>query len=163
MLVPFLPCTPLFYDGFRSRVFAHCLLRGPSAADQGRVDVMAAVIDRDGKLLLCQRPEHKRYGGLWEFPGGKVEPGESRLEAVRRELAEELGIEVLSVGETRLAVPDPASHFVIQFADVEIDGQPIASEHSNVAWVAPQDLLSLPLAPSDRVFAETLIRGEEAL
>ena len=55
--------------------------------------VLATVIRRDGRLLVCQRPSHKRHGGLWEFPGGKVEPGESDLAASRRELAEELGVE----------------------------------------------------------------------
>ena len=50
---------------------------------------MAAVIERDGKLLVCRRPGHKRHGGLWEFPGGKLEPGETIVDAARRELDEE--------------------------------------------------------------------------
>jgi 8-oxo-dGTP pyrophosphatase MutT (NUDIX family) len=49
--------------------------------------VVAAVIERDGRLLVCQRPAHKRHGGLWEFPGGKCDPGESDAEAARRELS----------------------------------------------------------------------------
>ena len=62
---------------------------------EGRVAVIAAVIQRGDKYLLGQRPEFKRHGGLWEFPGGKVHDGESRLEAIRRELAEELALKVV--------------------------------------------------------------------
>ena len=62
---------------------------------EGRVAVIAAVIQRGDKYLLGQRPESKRHGGLWEFPGGKVHDGESRLEAIRRELAEELALKVV--------------------------------------------------------------------
>ena len=58
------------------------------------IRVIAAVIARGDRLLVCQRPPHKRHGGLWEFPGGKCEPGESDLEAARRELHEELGVEL---------------------------------------------------------------------
>jgi 8-oxo-dGTP pyrophosphatase MutT (NUDIX family) len=56
--------------------------------------VLAAVIRRQDRYLVCRRPAHKRHGGLWEFPGGKLEPGETLLEAARRELREELGAEV---------------------------------------------------------------------
>ena len=57
--------------------------------------VLAAVIWEGDSVLICQRPPHKRHGGLWEFPGGKVRPGESRLDAARRELWEELNLKVL--------------------------------------------------------------------
>jgi mutator protein MutT len=66
------------------------------------IRVIAAVLARGEKLLVCQRPPHKRHGGLWEFPGGKVEAGEDDETAARRELAEELGIEVESVGDAEL-------------------------------------------------------------
>jgi len=62
------------------------------------IRVLASVIERDQKLLVCRRPVHKRHGGLWEFPGGKVQKGESDLEAARRELREELAVEVTGVG-----------------------------------------------------------------
>ena len=70
----------------------------------GLVRVIAAVVWRGDRLLVCQRPAHKRHGGLWEFPGGKVEAGESDAAAARRELREELGVEVTAVG---LAAPLP--------------------------------------------------------
>lgn len=58
------------------------------------------MIRRDGRYLVCRRPAQKRHGGLWEFPGGKIDDGESLLDAARRELAEELSINVIEVGAT---------------------------------------------------------------
>lgn len=62
------------------------------------IRVVASVIEHEGRLLVCKRPAHKRHGGLWEFPGGKVEPEESDFKAVERELEEELGVRVREVG-----------------------------------------------------------------
>jgi 8-oxo-dGTP diphosphatase len=118
--------------------------------------VVAAVIERKGRFLLCRRPEGKRHAGLWEFPGGKLLPGESVFEAARRELAEELAVEVLAVGEILLAVPDPGSSFVVEFHPVRITGEPEALEHEALAWVRPEDLAAFDLAPSDRVFATSI-------
>jgi mutator protein MutT len=118
-----------------------------------KIRVVASVIEREGRLLVCERPAHKRHGGLWEFPGGKVEAGESDFEAVERELDEELDVRVLQVGAEEFSVADPGSHFVIAFLPVEIDGEPRCLEHAALAWVTAEELLSLPLAPSDRQFA----------
>ena len=117
------------------------------------IRVLAAVIRRDGHVLLCKRPPHKRHGNLWEFPGGKVEQGESDIEAARRELAEELGVHVVAVGATAYSVADPGSDFVIEFLPVEIEGEPRCIEHVELAWVPPADTPSYPLAPSDEQFA----------
>lgn len=122
--------------------------------------VVAAVIERGGRLLLCRRPPGKRHAGLWELPGGKLLPGESILDAARRELAEELGVEVTAVGELLLAVPDPGSDFAVEFHPVEIAGEPAALEHSALAWVHPEDLPGYDLAPSDRVFVERLLKRD---
>lgn len=122
----------------------------------GRRVVVAAVVEREGRYLIGRRPRHKRHGGLWEFPGGKVLEGESFLEAARRELGEELGVRVLSCGEPRAREPDPASGFLICFVPAEIEGEPVAREHDEVAWAAPGELPSYPLAPADRAFAERL-------
>jgi 8-oxo-dGTP pyrophosphatase MutT (NUDIX family) len=72
--------------------------RKPRPASEEPVRVIAAVIARGGELLVCQRPPHKRHGGLWEFPGGKTKPDESDESAARRELREELGVSVMSAG-----------------------------------------------------------------
>ena len=125
------------------------------------IRVLAAVIYRDGQLLLCRRPPHKRHGGLWEFPGGKVEPGESDLAAAQRELAEELGIHATGVGEVQFSIEDAGSDFVIEFLPVEIEGDPTCLEHSALAWVDVTDLLSYSLAPSDRRFALFVLHTRE--
>lgn len=125
------------------------------------VRVVASVIEKNGRMLLCERPAHKRHGGLWEFPGGKVEPNETDFQAVQRELREELGVEVVAVHEVEYSVADPGSHFVIEFLRVEIQGEPVCLEHASIAWVVPQELLVLPLAPSDRRYALQLLNGAE--
>lgn len=119
--------------------------------------VIAAVIEREGRLLLCQRPAGKRHAGLWEFPGGKFLPGESVLAAAQRELDEELGVEATAAGDLLLAVPDPGSAFVVEFYRVEIAGDPTPLEHAALAWVRPEELAGYPLAPSDRAFVERLL------
>ena len=121
-----------------------------------RIRVVAAVIERDGRLLVCQRPAHKRHGGLWEFPGGKVHDGETDFAAVRRELDEELGLEATSVGRVLCSIEDPGSEFLIVFVATEASGEPELREHSALAWASPSELAELPLAPSDAVFARTL-------
>lgn len=115
--------------------------------------VVAAVIERGGRLLLGRRPAGKRHAGLWEFPGGKFLPGEPPLDAARRELAEELGVEVRATGCLLLAVADPGSPFMVEFYRVEIAGEPAALEHDALVWVTPDELAGLALAPGDRVFA----------
>lgn len=119
--------------------------------------VLAAVIRRDDRYLICQRPPHKRHGGLWEFPGGKLEPGETHGHAARRELAEELGVNVQTVGAVLFSVADPGSQFVIEFVDVTIAGEPRCIEHSALRWLPLDELAALDLAPSDRRFVEFLI------
>jgi mutator protein MutT len=126
------------------------------------IRVLAAVIERGGLLLVCQRARHKRHGGLWEFPGGKVEPGESDLEAARRELDEELGVRVTSVGAVALSVADPGSDFVIEFLPVEIEGEPVCHEHAALAWAEEDRLLDFALAPSDRHYAAFRSRAKGA-
>ncbi len=122
-----------------------------------RVRVLAAVIHRGSKMLICQRPPHKRHGGLWEFPGGKLEPGETDADAAHRELHEELGVTATAVGDELVVLHDEGSPFWIAFVPVEIDGEPTCLEHSALAWAAPTDLLAYALAPSDRRFVEWLL------
>lgn len=97
---------------------------------------------------------------MWEFPGGKIEEGESDFDAASRELAEELGVTVRSVSSPRFTVADPGSHFLIEFMPVEIDGLPRCIEHSEIRWVPLAELPHLDLAPSDRRFVEHLLTSD---
>jgi 8-oxo-dGTP diphosphatase len=122
--------------------------------EAAEVPVVAAVVLRDGRALLCRRPRHKRHAGLWEFPGGKVLPGETLGEAARRELVEELGIELTALTAYRGSRRDPGSAFVIHFVEGSASGEPRPLEHDEVAWVDPADLERFELAPADRSFVE---------
>ena len=118
--------------------------------------VLAAVIRRGSTFLVCERPAHKRHGGLWEFPGGKQEPGENDEHSIRRELHEELGVDVTAVGEEEFAIGDPGSPFLIAFVPAGIAGEPTAHEHSALRWATLDELEAMPLAPSDRRYVEFL-------
>lgn len=124
------------------------------------VPVVASVIYKDDCVLVAKRPRHKRHGGLWEFPGGKVLEGESVLDAVSRELLEELGVATVSVSDVLFAKQD--AEFLIQFVETEIEGVPECIEHAEIRWVQPDDLGKMKLAPTDQKFvAEYLIQRDE--
>src|ERR1051325_2797623 len=95
-----------------------------SSRETHTIQVVAAVVSRGDQFLVCRRSLEKRYAGLWEFPGGKCEPGESMGIAVRRELREELGVKVVAVGKEEFTIRDPNSPFIIAFAPVSISGEP---------------------------------------
>jgi 8-oxo-dGTP diphosphatase len=112
-----------------------------------------ALVDTDGRVLIAQRPQGKPMAGLWEFPGGKVEPGESPEEALIRELDEELGI---STKSACLAPVSFASHSYDNFhllmplyACRKWQGEPQAREHAALKWVRPQKLRDYPMPPAD--------------
>ena len=112
-----------------------------------------ALIDADGRVLLAQRPEGKSFAGLWEFPGGKVEPGESPETALIRELTEELGIDTWV---SCLAPLTFASHaydsfhlLMPLFACRRWQGTPAPQEGQKLAWVRARDLKDYPMPPAD--------------
>lgn len=112
-----------------------------------------ALIDRDGRVLLAQRPEGKNMAGLWEFPGGKVEPGETPEVALVRELEEELGIQTW---QSCLAPLTFASHgyedfhlLMPLFACRKWEGVPVSREGQALRWVRPDALRDFPMPPAD--------------
>ena len=112
-----------------------------------------ALIDADGRVLLAQRPEGKSMAGLWEFPGGKIEPGETPEAALMRELQEELGIETW---ESCLAPLSFASHTYDEFhllmplfACRKWEGTPQPKEGQALKWVKPMRLRDYPMPPAD--------------
>ncbi|QFU07092.1 CTP pyrophosphohydrolase [Rhodobacteraceae bacterium THAF1] len=112
-----------------------------------------ALIDRDGRVLLAQRPEGKSMAGLWEFPGGKVEPDERPEDALIRELQEELGIDTWA---SCLAPLTFASHayddfhlLMPLFACRKWEGTPQPQEGQALKWVHPRDMRDYPMPPAD--------------
>lgn len=124
------------------------------------IRVVAAVVARDDRLLVCRRPLHKRHGGLWEFPGGKCEAAESDADAIRREVREELGVEATTIGGEEFSVSDDGSPFLIVFVPTGIAGEPACREHAALTWGTLEELVTLPLAPSDRRFVEHRLTRE---
>ena len=116
------------------------------------IRVLAAVLINRGKYLICQRPSHKRHGGLWEFPGGKIEKNETQFEAARRELDEELGLVVTDVGEALYRAKDPGSEYIIEFVDVVASGEPELREHQAIKCCEVEELKEMNLAPTDARF-----------
>ena len=116
--------------------------------------VAAALVDRDGRLLVQQRPEGKPMAGLWEFPGGKIEPGETPEQALIRELAEELAIDVdhaclapACFASDRL---DDKHLLLLLFVCRKWGGTPIARHASALRWVRPVELHGLDMPPADK-------------
>ena len=112
-----------------------------------------ALVDPDGRILLAQRPEGKSMAGLWEFPGGKVDPGETPEHALVRELHEELGIETATSCLAPIAFASHAYekfHLLMPvFACRKWNGTPQAREGQTLKWVAPMELTKFPMPPAD--------------
>lgn len=121
----------------------------------------AALIDADGRVLIAQRPQGKSLGGLWEFPGGKVEPGESPETALIRELKEELDVDVAAADLTPFAFAShayDAFHLLMPlFLVAAWQGVPRAVEAQALAWAKPQALRAYPMPPADAPLLERLI------
>ncbi|MBE6585689.1 MAG: (deoxy)nucleoside triphosphate pyrophosphohydrolase [Ruminococcaceae bacterium] len=126
-------------------------------------EVVAALIWRGKKFMICQRPAHKARGLLWEFVGGKVEPGETKEEALIRECREELAV-TLSVGEIFMDVtheyPDLTVHLTLFNATIA-EGEPAMLEHNDIQWITPDEIGKYEFCPADEVILERIQKTYE--
>ena len=119
-------------------------------------EVVAALIWDRNRFMICQRPAHKARGLLWEFVGGKIEPGETKEEALIRECREELAI-TLAVGERFMEVvheyPDLTVHLTL-FQAAIAEGTPQRLEHNDIRWITPEEIPAYAFCPAD----ETILK-----
>lgn len=116
-----------------------------------QTEVVAALIWNGDRFMICQRPAHKARGLLWEFVGGKVEPGETKQAALVRECREELGVTV-SVGKPYMDVvhdyPDLLVHLTLFSAQIA-EGTPRLLEHNDLRWITPAEIPEYDFCPAD--------------
>ena len=123
--------------------------------------VVAAVLhDAAGRVLITQRPAGKWMAGLWEFPGGKIEPSETARQALTRELAEELGVRVLScVPLLELSHDYPERRVQLSVWNVlAFEGEPTGLEGQRLRWLPPAALYAEPMLPADWPIVDTLVK-----
>lgn len=124
------------------------------------IEVVAALIWKEDKFLICQRPPHKARGLLWEFVGGKVEVGESAEDALKRECREEMDVEIC-VGEKFAEVvheyPDLTVHLTL-FNTAIISGEIKLLEHNAIKWITPREIPEYSFCPADKTFLEMLMK-----
>ena len=121
-------------------------------------EVVAALIWDNDRFLACQRPAHKARGLLWEFVGGKVEPGETREAALIRECREELGVTVRPTGIFMDLVheyPDLTVNLILYNA-VITDGEIQLLEHNDARWITPAEILDYQFCPADKEILEQI-------
>lgn len=128
------------------------------------LQVTAAITrDSEGRVLICRRPEGKNCAGLWEFPGGKLEEGETMEECLIRECEEELSVE-LSVGDEFSSVVHDYGTFTVEvhfFLCTILSGVPVRKEHEQeaVAWAYPSELFSYRFCPADAEVVSKIVRA----
>ena len=125
------------------------------------ITAVAAVLSRETEVLIGRRPEGMLFGGLWEFPGGEPEPGESLEASLQRELGEALGIEV-ELGPRLGIFKHAYTHFqalVHAYACRLVDGEPQALEHTELRWVRPEELGEFPMGKVDRAISRRILQG----
>jgi len=126
-------------------------------------EVVAALIWEEGRFLICQRPAHKARGLLWEFVGGKVEPGETKPEALIRECWEELAVTV-AVGDVFMELthtyPDLTVHLTLFHAKIE-SGTPQLLEHNDIRWIRAEQISQYDFCPADEEILQALQNGKK--
>lgn len=123
------------------------------------IEVCAAVIPRDGRLLLATRPDGSHLAGKWEFPGGKLHPGETAEACIVREIREELGVEMqkpLPLCDLRHAYPDKAIRLHFLLGELAADAVPHGHEGQDCGWFALHELGRMDLAGADAAFLHHL-------
>lgn len=128
---------------------------------QAPIAVVAALVGRSGRVLLCQRHDGDHLPLLWEFPGGKIDPGETPEEALARELDEELAVSA-RIGEQVAEVfhSYPEKRVWLRFYRAWIEGEPRAVIHRALAWAKLTELTRFPVPPPNAVVVDRLRRGE---
>ena len=114
------------------------------------IEVVAALIWREGKFLICQRPANKKRALLWEFVGGKVEQGETKEQALIRECIEELALKVVPMDvfmEVTHVYPDVTVHLTLYNATAE--GEPQRLEHNDIKWITASQIDDYEFCPAD--------------
>ena len=122
------------------------------------LEVVAAMIKDGEKFMLCQRPENKARALQWEFPGGKIEKGETAEAALKRECREEMDIEIACEKEYMDIIheyPDLTVHLHLIPCRI-IRGEPRKTEHSDIRWATLEEAISFDLCPADRIFIERM-------
>ena len=124
------------------------------------IEVVAALLWKGDRFLICRRPAHKARGLLWEFVGGKVESGEAPEAALKRECREELDVSV-SVGEVFMDViheyPDITIHLTLFNASLE-EGEPRRLEHSDLRWITAEEIGNYDFCPADQEILKEIRR-----
>ncbi|MAJ46149.1 MAG: hypothetical protein CBC35_02485 [Planctomycetes bacterium TMED75] len=128
--------------------------------DQRRIRATAAVIQREGRILVGLRMKNDSYGGYWEFPGGKIEPGENTRECLKRELEEELAIDAEIGEEICVVQPTPNFHLTVHHARI-ISGEPRLIEHDELRWLTLEELLDLRMLPADKPVVNLLMKSQD--
>ena len=122
--------------------------------------VVAGVIHSGGKFFACRRASHKSLAGFWEFPGGKVEAGESDQQALARELGEELGIEVVVrdfICKSSSDVNGTEIEMFTYFCELRSEAPTVSSDHDKLVWATRQELTDLQWPPLDVPVVEALL------
>lgn len=122
------------------------------------IEVVAALLCQDDHFLICRRPAHKARAGLYEFPGGKVEPGETPNEALQRECLEELSIMAdigCPVADVCHSYPDLTIHLTLYAATIP-SGEPQAIEHDDLQWITADQLDNYSFCPADVAFHDAI-------
>ena len=126
------------------------------------IEVVAALIWDKDRFLICQRPENKERGLLWEYVGGKVEPGETKQEALIRECREELDV-TITVGDVFMDVvheyPDITVHLTLFHASIA-EGTIRLLEHNAIAWITPAEIPDYDFCPADEDINKQIIKGK---